>query len=109
MIDFRDEDSPSHPRMDQSCYMWWDSFIWSGDPPSPEHITFSRACLSVLEQILSLPSLSCQESVLHGLGHMAKHYPELAQPIIDAFLESDSKMAPRLRRYAEIARTGKVL
>lgn len=105
--------APSHKRNDNAlsplnsvCYMWFDVM--------PVHPTFGMArknldatMLDVLEAILALDSLACQESALHGFGHWTGGDPERIEGIIDAWL----RRIPGdhvLRDYARLAARGDV-
>lgn len=94
------------------CYMWWD--ILPVSACCEQHIDqrddqLSAACLPVMEQILTLNSLACRESALHGLGHWCVYHEDRVHAIIDAFLHANPDLPPELRDYAERARTGCVL
>ncbi len=68
-----------------------------------------QATLSVMSQILDLPSEVCQFSALHGLGHWHAHHPERVEQIVDAFLKTHKDLRPHLIEYASRARLGNVL
>ena len=63
----------------------------------------------VMQRVLALDALACQEGALHGLGHWHLRYPEEVKGAIDVFLESRPQLDPRLRQYAISARRGCVL
>ncbi len=63
----------------------------------------------VMQRVLALDALACQESALHGLGHWHLRYPAEVEGAIDAFLERRPQLDPRLRQYAFSARRGCVL
>jgi hypothetical protein len=65
-----------------------------------------QATLSVMSEVLDLPSETCQFSALHGLGHWHAHHPE---QIVDAFLTRHKDLRPHLIEYASRARLGSVL
>lgn len=89
------------------CYMFWDLLPYvPADDPSQQPI--DEAGLSVMRGALGLPSPACQESALHGLGHWAARCPDEVAAAIDAYLANPS-IDPRLRSYAQSARTGCVL
>jgi hypothetical protein len=62
----------------------------------------------VLRRLLAIPHDACRESALHGLGHWAIYYPQVAQ-MIDEFLRNTPHLRPELVTYAERARTGCIL
>ncbi len=97
------------------CYMWWDIFPTWGRPDDPEYQERDAAFLDVMARTLSLDSLPCRESALHGLGHWHLHYPAETERIIDRFLASEglpgagpdgAGIDPLLEAYALSARTG---
>jgi len=92
-----------------ACYMWWDIIPFTGAPHDPEHRELDAAALSVMETILSLASVACQESALHGLGHWCSSYPDRVGAIIDHALARAHGWPPALTAYAQSARRGCVL
>jgi hypothetical protein len=68
-----------------------------------------QATLSVMSEVLDLPSETCQFSALHGLGHWHAHHPEQVEQIADAFLTGHKDLRPHLIEYASRARLGSVL
>ena len=68
-----------------------------------------QATLSVMSEVLDLPSELCQFSALHGLGHWHAHHPEQVEQIVDAFLTRQKDLRPHLIEYASRARLGSVL
>jgi hypothetical protein len=68
-----------------------------------------QATLSVMSEVLDLPSETCQFSALHGLGHWHAHHPEQVEQIVDAFLTRHKDLRPHLIEYASRARLGNVL
>jgi len=91
------------------CYMWWDEFIAIAHPDDPHHQALHDAALDVMEQTLRLPSIACQESALHGLGHWHLQFPERSETIIDGYLAENAQRDPRLQLYARSAKSGCVL
>jgi len=91
------------------CYMWWDVFPLYGQPENPLRREIDNACLWVMETTLGLPSLPCQESALHGLGHWRTYYPDRCQTVISEYLAGQLRLDPRLREYALCALEGRVL
>ena len=90
------------------CYMWWDIIPLCGQPKDPARRKIDSACLEVMQEIVDLPSLACQESALHGLGHWALYYPKRCSEVVDGFLASHPHLPPELIEYAEKPRTGRV-
>jgi hypothetical protein len=87
------------------CYMWWDVFPRHGTPPNVDLESTDRAILITLEKIMSLDSLGCKESALHGLGHWYFAQPEFVERVID---RNGEKMPMALREYSKNAREGRV-
>lgn len=88
------------------CYMWWDLLPIIGRPGDRNFQQFDEKVLDTTEQILALPSVACQESALHGLGHWHIHYPGACEKIIDKYLKRNTELRPDLHRYAISARQG---
>ena len=120
-----------------TAYMWWDispmRFYMRSHLPEPAELLSMRerfkqlgidlskvleleiepeihqATLSVMSEVLDLPSELCQFSALHGLGHWHAHHPEQVEQIVDAFLTRQKDLRPHLIEYASRARLGSVL
>jgi hypothetical protein len=90
------------------CYMWWDIFPLYGKPEDATRREIDAACISVMEATLELPSIACQESALHGLGHWGLYYGDQCQGIISRFMERHPEMRPELREYAARARESNI-
>lgn len=93
-------------RLEMICYMFWDVASFGGPPGEREGNLFEDAVLDVLEDTLYLEHAACQESAVHGLGHRIGRHPERAPAILDRWLKAGPVRDPRLRPYAEAARTG---
>lgn len=91
------------------CYMWWDIFPLYGQPEDAARREIDAACISVMGSTLELPSVACEESALHGLGHWGIYYPDRCQSIILRFTQRHQELRPELREYAERARETRVL
>jgi hypothetical protein len=91
------------------CYMWWDEFPAIALPDDPDRAMLHGAALQVMAYSLQLPSMACQESALHGLGHWRRYDPQHVEGIVDAYIAADRFADPRLRSYAAAARCGCVL
>lgn len=87
------------------CYMWWDVFPRHGTPHNVDLESTDRAILITLEKIMSLDSLGCKESALHGLGHWYSARPEFVERVID---RNSAKIPMALRKYSKNAREGRV-
>jgi len=120
-----------------AAYMWWDifpmHFYMRSHLPEPAELLSMRerfkqlgidlskvleleiepeihqATVSVMSEVLDLPSETCQFSALHGLGHWHAHHPEQVEQIVDAFLARHKDLRPHLIEYACSARLGSVL
>lgn len=68
-----------------------------------------QATLSVMTEVLELPSETCQFSALHGLGHWHGEHPEQVERIVDAFLARHKDLSAHVIEYASRARVGNVL
>jgi hypothetical protein len=87
------------------CFMWWDIFpLYKG-----ARRELDATVLTVMERMLALPHIACQEAALHGLGHWQGADPERVQGIIDTFLATKKVRRPELVSYAQTARQGMVL
>jgi hypothetical protein len=93
-------------RLEMICYMFWDVAVFGGPPGEREGNLFEDAVLDVLEDALYLEHAACQESAIHGLGHRVRRHAERAPAILDRRLRRGPLGDPRLRPYAEAARTG---
>lgn len=88
------------------CYMLWDLGVEC--PALNGDLEMLDASLDVLSFALALPSVACQESALHGLGHLAYKHSERTMPIVEEYLKRDD-LPVELRNYAQAARVGYVL
>ncbi len=93
LVPFRDyyvhrgEDYPG-----SAFYMWWDLI-------RPDDV-------SILEEILALPSEACQRAALHGLNHL--HPDAEASELVARYIERNhSNMTPEELEYAEMCRDGR--
>jgi hypothetical protein len=89
--------------------MWWDIIPFFGAPDDPSRQELDGAALSVMEETLSLDSLACRESALHGLGHWQHSYPERVGEIIGRAMNGPKGWPQELIVYARDARRGCVL
>jgi hypothetical protein len=91
------------------CYMWWDEFPAIALPDDPDRAMLHGAALQAMADSLQLPSMACQESALHGLGHWRRYDPQHVERIVDRYLAANAPADQRLLSYARAARTGCVL
>jgi hypothetical protein len=93
-------------RLEMILYMFWDVACFGGPAGDREGNLFEDAVLDVLDDLLHLPHAGCQESAIHGLGHRVGRHPDRAPAILARWLADGRVRDPRLRPYAEAARTG---
>ena len=96
---------PSRP-LNSACYMLWDLILIEG-PAINGDADLLYASLDVLKYALNLSHTACQESALHGLGHLADSYRDKTTPIIRDYLRHGNSDA-ELRQHAENAIAGRV-
>lgn len=99
-------DEPGASELNSICYMWWDTIPLYGRPTESGFNRLDATVLAVMEHCLALPSVACQESALHGLGHWHSAYPQEVERIIDGFSRTSQGARPELLRYAQSARSG---
>ncbi len=98
----RGDDNP----LNTECFMWWDEWCPGGAPEGSEDArAFDEACFQVLESALALPHPACQESALHGLGHLRDDYKERVEAILERYL-SQPGLSDEIRTYALFAMKG---
>lgn len=93
--------------MNSACYMLWDMDglecpAINGDT---DLLTLS---IDVLSNALRIDNIACNESALHGLGHLAMSHRALTSPPINEFLRRKN-LPPEIREYATTAKAGCVL
>jgi hypothetical protein len=99
------DEEPASP-LNSFCYMWWDTApicstrTVAGDPRLDDE------CLAVMERILRIHHVACQESALHGLGHWAFEHKEDVEKIIDNFQRREPNLRADLIDYVEAAKAG---
>jgi hypothetical protein len=103
-LSHRDE-RPASP-LNAICYMWWDSAPICSTRTIPGDSRLDNECLAVMERILRIPHVACQESALHGLGEWAYQHKDEVVKIIDEFLNREPNLRDDLIGYAEAAKTG---
>ena len=107
---------PGHP-LNLACYMWWDlgGLTPVADPQAPHDavlqdvVDIDHAKLDVLREALAVPSVACQESALHGLGHFRAYYRREVEDIVTDFLARHQGLRSELSEYAAKARSGAIL
>jgi hypothetical protein len=126
---------PSVNPLNEVCYMWWDicqlrghfgpaqaedfvldteELVNAGPGVDPFAADLEDAIFYVLRRTLELESVTCQEAVLHGLGHRKHKFSERVASIVDEYLQNrfptwpEDELAQNLRGYALAARSGRV-
>jgi hypothetical protein len=97
-----------HP-LNTVCYMFWDLDRLEGAAMVPGHEHLVDPIFQVLSYALFLPSPACNESALHGLGHLRRYHPGRVERLIDDYLQRSDLTTPSLVSYARAARQGHVL
>jgi len=92
--------------LNSACYMWWEIIPICSSKKLGGAAELDAECLGVMERILRIPHVACQESALHGLGHWKFDHPEEVERIIDQFLNRHGNLRPDLISYAKAAKTG---
>lgn len=84
-------------------FMWWDSFRSFEDEPEWE---IREVIFNSLTKIIKMDSVICQNSALHGFGHLEHNGKK---KVIEQFLETHPSIDADTREYALAAIEGKVL
>lgn len=103
------ESEPASSALKSACYMWWDLICLIGNEEDDPELL--QEVPRVLEALLAIDHVACQESAIHGLGHWAFYQREPAVSVLGRYLErADSQgLRPELVEYAEHAMTGMIL
>jgi hypothetical protein len=103
--------------LDSICYMLWDLVIKDAyhlgnnsdaarsEVRDPE---IDKEFARTLARIIAIPSIACQQSALHGLGHLV-HHTQLGCDIVQQYLDEHPNLRSDLREYALKAMAGEVL
>lgn len=97
---------PARP-LNTACYMLWD-MDGVECPAINGDVDMLDASLDVLSFALDTNNWACQESALHGLGHLAMSHGKQTAPVIQTCLRR-RPLPAELRAYAERALRGCVL
>lgn len=97
----RDHVSP----LNSACYMWWENILLGGAEDDRHAARLHDRDLDVMEAVLRLPNVACQEAALHGLGHEVRR-SERARAIIERFLADATSADEALVQYARAAASG---
>ena len=87
------------------CYMWWDVFPRHGIPFESYLQETDRTIQSLLARLLTLESVACKESALHGLGHWHAAFSDFVEETI---ARASLQIPESLKEYAKRAGTGDV-
>ncbi len=108
-------DLPGTNPLNSICYMWWDVIPIHGlayhEPLRSDSVPIDEAFLDVIQKVMNMDSIACQESGMHGLGEWCGYYKEINNAAISKFLNRYRwryfKKVPReLREYAAMAMVG---
>jgi hypothetical protein len=103
--------------LNQTCDLLWDLVVygtnstdWNSDGVrwgvrNPE---IDEEVLDTLSRIVAIPNVACQQSALHGLGHLVD-FAGLGSTVIQRYLDDNPDLRDDLRRYAENALLGRVM
>ncbi|HKS71709.1 MAG TPA: hypothetical protein VJQ82_00850 [Terriglobales bacterium] len=94
--------------LNATCYMWWDLLASATAPEDGHRLLDQTVCLEVMQNILSLSNIACQESALHGLGHWQRNFQRETRQIVEEFLLKNPQVSGELRNYALKAVMGQV-
>jgi hypothetical protein len=99
------------------CDMFWDMVVRDANTAERDsdgtyrivrYTDVDAEILDTLAHILAMPSVACQQSALHGLGHLV-HEAKLGSNVIQKYLDDYPDLRYNLRQYARIAMFGGVL
>ncbi len=102
--------------LDGMCHMLWDLVVREAstqvDCPDGSYgfmrdPEIDKEFMDTLVRILAMPSIACQQSALHGLGHLV-HDAKLGSDVIQQYLEDHPNLRSDLREYAQRAVAGRV-
>jgi len=102
--------------LDYICFMLWDLAIHHAchreDNPDGTYSEvrdpeIDKESVNTLARIITIPSLACQQSALHGLGHLVDDAC-LGANIIQKYLDDHPNLRSDIRTYAQRALLGKV-
>jgi hypothetical protein len=99
---------PEAGALNSSCYMWWDIFPLHRQSKLASVKACEEVSLIVMQEILNVESIPCQESALHGLGHLQMYYPDQVKLIIEEFISINKSNSSDLLLYAKYAAIGQI-
>lgn len=81
-----------------ACFLWWDEFPTCVLDKGNE-VVLQGKILDVMSQILKISSIPCQESAVHGLGHLWEDGNEQALAMLRD-IASNERLFQSTREYA---------
>ena len=84
----------------QDCYMWFDVIPFHCGDRMPNQSLIDQAFLELLDRLLRIPHLACQEAAIHGLWHWSLDYKDECEQIKERFLAETPDLHPELVDYA---------
>jgi hypothetical protein len=94
--------------LDNMCYMLWDLIVVDAETTkSVRDPEIDREILDTLARVLAMRSIACQQSALHGLGHLVRH-AALGPNVVQQYLDDHPDLRSDLREYAHRALAGTV-
>jgi len=92
--------------LDSICYMLWDLAI-HGTYSLIRDPEIDKESVNTLARIIAIPSIACQQSALHGLGHLVQDAC-LGANVIQKYLDDHPNLRSDIQKYAQHAWLGKV-
>jgi GTP-binding protein len=102
--------------LDSICYMLWDLAFHDADHLEDNsdgthselrYPEIDKEAVKTLARIIEIPSIACQQSALHGLGHLV-YDAHLGCDVVQKYLDDHPDLRSDVRKYAEQALQGKV-
>jgi hypothetical protein len=99
------------------CDLLWDILVYAtnnyernpdGTLRDVRVLEIDKEILGTLARILTIPSVACQQSALHGLGHLVD-FAGLGASVIQQYLDNNPDLRSDLREYAQNALVGEVM
>lgn len=99
------------------CDLLWDIVVYAtnsterrpdGTLRDVRNSEIDQEVLGTLARILAIPSVACQQSALHGLGHLVS-FSGLGSNVVRQYLDDNPDLRSDLREYAQNALVGEVM
>lgn len=97
--------SETDDELNTVCFMWWENFPTFFHLPIPEGDALQTEIEKVMHHILTIDSLPCQESAIHGFGHLLEDRPGIAEAALHK-CAMNATLKPELREYARSMLSG---